>query len=539
MARKRWLWIGFGVGVLIASLTGLSFYLDTILRGYMERAMNENLTGYSVHLRAVSFHPIDFSVDLLDTTMVQDAHPDPPILQIPRLHAGVHWRALLDRRLVADFRIEHPRIYANFNQARAEILDKIPIGERGWQEALESIYPLKINVFRVEDGEITYVDRGPFPPLKLSHVELRADNVRNVKAPDQVYPSQIHLDGVVFDSGKIMLDGNANFLAEPHMGLRTSLVLQGVALDHFKPITDRYNVAVRGGVLSSSGDLEYTPTAKTVHLQTVSVQGADIEYVHKTETAAVEQQTARAIQETARQVSNNPEILLRADKVDIRRSTFSFRNNAADTPYGITVADAQIQLANVSNQPAQGKMRGHLTGKFSGGGDAAVNLAVSPDVTRPDFDLKLQLDETELPAMNGLLRAYAGVDAVGGQFSLYSEVSVRQGNINGYIKPLFKNMDLYDANQDRDKTFLQKMKERLFGAAAWMLKNRDRGEAATKIDLSGPFDRPQFSTWAALGGFLKNAFLREILPGFEGQARGRDDHRARELDGMALGRGRS
>jgi hypothetical protein len=123
--------------------------------------------------------------------------------------------------------------------------------------------------------------------------------------------------------------------------------------------------------------------------------------------------------------------------------------------------------------------------------------------------------------MNGLLRAYAGVDAVAGQLSLYSEVSVRQGNISGYVKPLFKNIDLYDTNQDRDKTFLQKMKEWLFGAAAWMLKNRDRGEVATKINLSGPLDRPQFSTWAALGGFLRNAFLRAIRPGFEAQDRGK------------------
>jgi uncharacterized protein DUF748 len=365
------------------------------------------------------------------------------------------------------------------------------------------------------------VDHGPFRPLKLSHMHISADNIRNVRSPNDVYPSPIHVDGVVFDSGQIVLDGKANFLTEPHMGLRTSLSLEGVALDYFKPIMDRYNVAVRGGVLSSSGDLEYAPAAKTVHLYAASIQGVDIEYVHKSETAAAEQQTAQEIQQTAKTVSNNPEILLRVDKVDIRRSTFSFRNNAADTPYRVTVADAQIQLTNVSNQRAQGKVRGNLKGKFMGSGVTAVNLAASPDVKRPDFDLTLRVDGAEMPAMNDLLRAYAGVDAVAGQFSVYSEVSVRQGQINGYVKPLFKNMSLYDANQDRDKPFLKKAKEWLVGAAAWLLKNRERGEVATKIDLSGPLDRPQFSTWEALRGFLQNAFLRSILPGFEGQDRGK------------------
>jgi len=108
---------------------------------------------------------------------------------------------------------------------------------------------------------------------------------------------------------------------------------------------------------------------------------------------------------------------------------------------------------------------------------------------------------------------------VGGEFSLYSEVSVRNGNITGYVKPLFKDMDLYDTNQDRDKKFLQKLKEGLIAAAAWILKNRDRGEVATKVNLSGSLDSPQFSTWEAMGGFLQNAFLRAILPGFEGADR--------------------
>jgi len=82
-------------------------------------------------------------------------------------------------------------------------------------------------------------------------------------------------------------------------------------------------------------------------------------------------------------------------------------------------------------------------------------------------------------------------------------------------------MDLYDARQDRDKTFFHKLKEGLMATGAWILKNRDRGEVATKVNLSGPLDSPQFSTWEALGGFLENAFVRAILPGFEGKDRTR------------------
>jgi hypothetical protein len=243
--------------------------------------------------------------------------------------------------------------------------------------------------------------------------------------------------------------------------------------------------------------------------------------VHKPETAAAEKQTAEHIRETAKQVTNHPAVLLRVDHFNILRSTFTFRNQAANTPYRVSLADVQVRLANVSNQRAEGKVRGNMTGKFMGSGDAAVHLTLSPDVQRPEFDVTVRVDGTELPAMNDVLRAYAGVDTVAGRFSLYSEVSVRQGTVSGYVKPFFKDLDLYDASQDRDKTFFQKLKEGLMAAAAWILKNRDRGEVATKVHLSGPLESPQFSTWEALGGFLENAFVRAILPGFEGKDRSR------------------
>src|SRR5574337_1753458 len=346
--RKRW--VRISLGVLAILIAGVSFYFDGMLRATIERNINRNLKGYSARIRAVSFHPIGFSLDLLDTVIVQDRHPDPPIMRVPRLHASVNWEALLHGRLVADFLFERPKLYVNLTQARTEIREKIPMRERGWQEALESIYPLKINLFRVENMDVTYADQGPFRPLELSHMNLQAENIRNVKSPDHVYPSKIHLDGVVFDVGKVALDGKANFLAEPYVGLRTSVSLKGIPLEYFRPITTRYNVPVRGGTLSSTANLEYAPKTKIIDLQEVLIQGVDIEYVHKPETASVETARAKQIQRTATQASNAPEILLRLDKLNILKSTTSFRNEAAHTPYQLFLSHADIRLANLSNQ---------------------------------------------------------------------------------------------------------------------------------------------------------------------------------------------
>jgi uncharacterized protein involved in outer membrane biogenesis len=81
------------------------------------------------------------SLDLKDVTVTQDAHPDPAVLHTERLSASVHWRALLRGRLVADIEIEKPTVHVDLQQARKEIDDPAPVKERGWQEALEAVYP--------------------------------------------------------------------------------------------------------------------------------------------------------------------------------------------------------------------------------------------------------------------------------------------------------------------------------------------------------------------------------------------------------------
>ncbi len=508
--RKRWVWIT--LGLLALFMAAVSFYADTVLRDSLERNIDQQLKGYSVRIGAVRFHPIGFSLDLIDTSITQNAHPDPPVMRIPRLHASIHWGALLHGRLVGDLLFERPKLYANLIQAKEEIKSKTPIQERGWQQALESIYPLKIDLFRVLDADITYVDEGPFRPLRLSHLNLLADNIRNVRSPDHVYPSDIHLDGVMFDSGKIVLNGNANFLSEPHVGVKASLSLEHIGLDYFKPITNRYNLMIQRGNLSALGSFEYAPKTKEVDLQEISIRNADMEYVHKPRTAEAESQTAQEIKQTAKKVANNQEILVRVDKVNILQSAFRFHDETSDAPYQVFLTDAEIHLANVSNQHAGGKAIGSVKGKFMGSGDSALHVAFWPEGKELDFDLKVQIDGTEIAAMKDLLQAKTGLDFTQGQFSLYSEVTLRQRNIDGYIKPLFKDLT-YD--QQEPKGFFQGLKQGLMLGLAKLLENSPRHEVATTVNFSGTLDDPKFSTWKAVGGLLKNAFLAPILPGFE------------------------
>jgi len=514
--RRLAIWltsVAAALGVLVVVF--VRFFIDEPLRRTMERNVNRSLQGYSVRIHALKFHPLAFSLDLIDSTIVQNAHPDPPVAHLPKLHAGVHWRALLNGRPVADFLIDRPKLHINLKQASQEVEDKISMAERGWQDALQEIYPLKVNVFQVRDAEITYVDEGQFKPLHLSRVNFRAGNIRNIHSKENVYPSDVRLEGVVFGSGKVVVDGRADFLAKPHAGIKASLSLKQVELDYFKPIISRYHFSVRNGVLFSDGIFEYAPEKKVADLEHVTVQGVEIDFVHKAQTAVAEKQLGQKVARTAKELGNHPEILLRVDKVNILKSRFSFANKAAEPQYQVFFADTDLNLENLSNQGAEGAAVGTFKGKFMGSGRTVMNLAFQPRAKSAAFDLKIRIDETKMTAMNDLLLAYGNFDVTEGVFSVYSELSVRSGEISGYVKPLFKDVKVYDAGQDGDKPVLRKLREGLVGTAAWVLSNRPRNEVATTITLSGKLDSPQYSQWEAFVGILQNAFVKAITPGFE------------------------
>jgi len=100
----------------------------------------------------------------------------------------VHWRALLSGRLVGTSSSRSPpSIY--LPQARKEIADPTPVKEARLQDALEAVYPLKIDHFEIRDGDITYVDQGPFKPLRIRNSELVATNIPQPQGSAPIRPT--------------------------------------------------------------------------------------------------------------------------------------------------------------------------------------------------------------------------------------------------------------------------------------------------------------------------------------------------------------
>jgi hypothetical protein len=510
---RAWRW---AITVVIAAIllsVAFTFLSGEPLRRYVEREVNNRLTGYTVRIGALEVYPLRGAFELRHWTIVQDERPDPPVASIDRLRTTLDWSALRHGRIVADILFERPRIHVDLKHVQTEAKSEVALKDRGWQHALQATaLDLEINRLLVVDGDVTYVDRGPFKPLRLSQLNIAAENIRNIRSNDRVYPSDVRVESVVFDSGRLRLQGQADFLADPHPGVLARFELDRAELDYFKPLTDRANLSVRKGTLTAVGSTEYSPKFKMAVLERVRIDRLAADYVHKPQTAAVEAERARSTARAAQSVSNDQSVQLKIDQLNVVRSSIGFVNQAASPSYRVALTDTDIAVENLSNQHIQGDATVRLKGKLQGTGDTEVRARMRPKSQSGDMDLTLQVEEAAMERLRDLARAYSRFDVGAGALSMYADLRVRGGTVDGYIKPIVRGLEI---SREAPEGFRETLRDALTGIVAKILRNRPRREIVTVVDVSGRLDQPQFRTWPVVRRLLENAFIEAIYPGFD------------------------
>jgi hypothetical protein len=514
--RTRWKVLIGIAAVLVFLAFAVAFLVDEPMRRATERAMNAKMTGYTARIGSLNFHPIGFAVDLRDVVIVQDAHPKPPVLRMPRLVASVQWSAIIHRRVVADFVLEGPEIYLDRTHVVAEAKDPTPVAEHGWQDALQAIYPLKLNQFRVYHGAITYVDTAqPDRPVQVRNIDAIARNIRNVKSKPDEFPSPLRVTAVVFERGWLEVEGDADFLREPYAAVKGTVDLGGVPLDYAKPVVARYGLTVTAGTLSLKGSAEVTPDVTILDLQSLQVDGLKADWAYHPTTAKPAAQAAKKTAKTAAKVSNARDVLIRARHLRLTNATVGFVNEETNPSYRAFLSHASLAIENFSNQKSEGLGVATLTGRFMGTGDTAVKATLRPETRGPDLEVDARIENTDMRAMNELLLAHGNFDVASGFFSVFSQMRVKDGRISGYVKPLFRDLQVYEKEQDREKSLGRRLRERVVDLAGKILKNRPRKEVATVARIEGPLEDPKADTRQVVLNLIRNAFIKAILPGFE------------------------
>ncbi len=515
--------IGYGIGafvvVLLVALFIVSFFLDGIIRPRIETGMNQKLKGYHTTLPHAHLQILGGRLTLSGLRIIQEHHPTPPVGEIDRMSFTIQWRELFAGHVVADVLLVRPKVLIDTAQFQAEKKDKVPLRQKGWQGALENVYPFKINKFRIRDGDVTYVDANdPKRPLHLTELNFTADNIRNLHFGANEYPSSIQIRAVVFEQGRLEADGKANFLAAPYPGMRVSYRVSDIPLDAVAPASMNVNVIVHGGVLASQGVLEYSPKIARAEVDDATLDKVAVTYLHTPQTEVRERENVNAAGRGIEKENNRPQVVILIKRFEVRDSIFAYEDKEKNPNFKLNLAEAHLILTNYSNHEEQGPAHVSLNGMFMGSGVTTLDGTFLAEQQGPHFDLNLAIKNTDMTAMNNLLLAYGRFDVKHGEFTVYSQLGVNNGSISGYVKPMFSDLTVYDWAQDKHKPILHQAYEAVVGGAAHVFKNSQTRQVATEVNLTGKLKSPNTSTWQAVVEVVQNAFIQAILPGFDREA---------------------
>ncbi len=141
-----------------------------------------------------------------------------------------------------------------------------------------------------------------------------------------------------------------------------------------------------------------------------------------------------------------------------------------------------------------------------GEGRLALDMRLNPLKKVPDLDMDLKFEDVNMPALNDFFRAYAKVDVEQGVFNLYSEMTVKDGVLQGYVKPVAENVEIIDLEKD-DQSPISLIWESIVGLAVEIFKNKSEDQLATQVPLSGDLNNVEVSVWAAIWNIFSNGFV--------------------------------
>jgi hypothetical protein len=161
-------------------------------------------------------------------------------------------------------------------------------------------------------------------------------------------------------------------------------------------------------------------------------------------------------------------------------------------------------------------------------------MKFNPFSYRPSFQMAVRLLGLDVTKLNDLARAYGKFDFERGMFDLVVECDAKEGQARGYVKPLFRNLQVLTAQDIKeDLTKPDPIKlfwEALVGVTTRVLSNPPRDQFATVVPFTGDLSNPKVGVLSAVGNILRNAFIRAYLPRLQG-------NRTPEISDLEFGEG--
>ncbi len=210
----------------------------------------------------------------------------------------------------------------------------------------------------------------------------------------------------------------------------------------------------------------------------------------------------------------------RINRATVKDGTIHFRAFATEPPVDVYLSQLNASIENLTNihdevtplvatVSADALAMDHARFEYE--------MKLDPFSYRPTFELAVRLLALDVTKLNALTRAYGAFDFERGWFDLVVEIDATEGRMEGYVKPLFRNLAVFSAKRDlAEDDVLRAFWEALVGVATEVLENQPRDQFGTVVPLRGDVSGPDTNILTVIGNVLHNAFVRAYLPRLEG-----------------------
>ncbi len=224
--------------VVILLLVAARLYLSVWVLHYVNRKINET-PDYSGSVENVDLHLWRGAYVIRNITIYKSNGRVPvPFFSAPAIDLSVQWKALLHGAFVGNIEFEQPKM----NFVKGPDMERSQVGvDEPWTEQIKKLFPLKINRFHVDNGEIHYRDlySSPKIDLALSDVDMTCTNITNSDKLSKTEVATLEAVGKPLREGSVKVNVSFDpYQTDPTFDLKAEIA--SVPLVKLNTMTEAY-----------------------------------------------------------------------------------------------------------------------------------------------------------------------------------------------------------------------------------------------------------------------------------------------------------
>ncbi len=194
---------------VILLLITIRIALPYIVKDYVNKTLSE-IPGYKGIVEDVDISLWRGAYEIEIVSLVKtDGKVPVPFFSADKIDLSVQWGALFEGSLVGEIVLENPKI--NFVAGPSEEQSQSSIDD-SWTDKVRELFPLKINRFEIQNGEIHFRDfhSDPKVDIYLNNINASAENLTNSKDISKTLMATINARGNAMGQGTFKLHTDIN-----------------------------------------------------------------------------------------------------------------------------------------------------------------------------------------------------------------------------------------------------------------------------------------------------------------------------------------